>query len=870
MKILKLRLKNVVQIVRGLGLYEFELDFSKTNNIFNILGGTNGSGKTSILNALSPFADEVILADLKGEKELIISHKGNTYKIRHYYEPNKNGKHSVHSYISKKDKYTNETVELNPNGNVGDFKNTVEQELGINPYIMKLIKLGNDMTGVIKMTPVERKKYMSVFTADVDLYLARYKKVNADCTFLNKTLNGYKDKLKMLGDEESLTITLNQLEKDINEYVKTTNSLHNKFYMNEEKIKENKKLFNEDEYNRLRKEIENATNINIDEYREKYSDIIDKSMAEIISRKKELDILNNGMRNNMGSLNNTKNILQEDVDDLNKQLEDLTIDRDRCDCNYDLQEIDKLISEKKSIIDNISIRIKPEYSKYNIDTILNIDKMFNNIGDELDAIYPQLSISEITNEDLDQSLIQKKLLKLKSEQTDLNLMKNKAEYEIKNFNQDVRDILKNENCKNCPLVKKHIEFSECNTVEQFEILLNGINMRLDRTNKMIEETYELSKIARIYTRIQDFISNIDKELLKLLSINSDTIKNKIKSSYSMLIDKYIVQSAIDNINLINDFNSEKEYLDTLYSQRDKAITLDIISTKIENVMDRLVDKNKNLISIGQSILKLKKDIENNTEEIKALEQISVYKSAKDKYESNKEELNRLDNYKNIINECEYNNDKITKEINNLNSERIIYEKKRDKIIYIINQIHEIRDSIEKYQDLYMEMKMVRDALSIKEGIPLRYVQRFLADTREIANEFIERTFNDNIRLGEFIINDKEFKMPLEGHGQDNEDISTASSGERAIISLALSLALMKQSKTKFKILYLDELDGPLDAEKRRLFLHLLDEQVKEMKIKQVFVITHNNAFSDQPANLILLKDNDIEVNEDIQTVIFRY
>ena len=57
MRILRLVLKNYVGIYAGMGLHEIDIDFSKCTHKICIIRGDNGSGKSTILKALSPIND---------------------------------------------------------------------------------------------------------------------------------------------------------------------------------------------------------------------------------------------------------------------------------------------------------------------------------------------------------------------------------------------------------------------------------------------------------------------------------------------------------------------------------------------------------------------------------------------------------------------------------------------------------------------------------------------------------------------------------------------------------------------------------------------------------------------------------------------
>jgi len=59
MKILNLKMKNFKAIKVAMKANSIEIDFTKSENKICILIGPNGSGKTTILGHLQPFADVV-------------------------------------------------------------------------------------------------------------------------------------------------------------------------------------------------------------------------------------------------------------------------------------------------------------------------------------------------------------------------------------------------------------------------------------------------------------------------------------------------------------------------------------------------------------------------------------------------------------------------------------------------------------------------------------------------------------------------------------------------------------------------------------------------------------------------------------------
>ena len=111
-------------------------------------------------------------------------------------------------------------------------------------------------------------------------------------------------------------------------------------------------------------------------------------------------------------------------------------------------------------------------------------------------------------------------------------------------------------------------------------------------------------------------------------------------------------------------------------------------------------------------------------------------------------------------------------------------------------------------------------------------------------------FGDAVEIKEFNITDKDFFIPYYKNGTLISDVKSASQGERSIISLALSFALIRKSITTYNILLLDEIDGALYSKDREKFLTILAQQIKAINAEQIFVISHNNTFEGMPVNII--------------------
>ena len=95
MKILKLRLENFEAVKYCMNASELELDFTKMENKICLFIGPNGSGKTTVLSLLNPFATlgnldvrdgyNLIIPGKNGKKEIWIQDGKHLYTIQHFY-----------------------------------------------------------------------------------------------------------------------------------------------------------------------------------------------------------------------------------------------------------------------------------------------------------------------------------------------------------------------------------------------------------------------------------------------------------------------------------------------------------------------------------------------------------------------------------------------------------------------------------------------------------------------------------------------------------------------------------------------------------------------------------------------------------------
>ena len=429
--------------------------------------------------------------------------------------------------------------------------------------------------------------------------------------------------------------------------------------------------------------------------------------------------------------------------------------------------------------------------------------------------------------------------------------------------------MKDFTCNNiqCPLLRK--AFSGSSNKIDIETELNTYRVKVDNATKQSEKIYILNQLNNLYSEIINYVNTLHPFIQKQFNLKHEKILQSIRNSRAQLLSNDLVQEFLNIYNTITTYTSA---IDSLEQFKSLQVQLDSKNNYIkekQSICNRIDETNA-------SIQKIKQTIDVNQNSLNALEDSLTQL---DYLIKNKSEFDRLDSLVKEYNDLKERKEKfdklnnvlvlLTQEAGKITSVKNSLLKERDKLFYKKKEIKNILKQKKVFEENYADLQMLRDAISTKKGIPLVFVQLYLEKTRELANKMMKDAYDNELELGKFVIDEKEFRIPLLKRDTQNKDISKASSGERAIAALAISLAIIEQNKSRYNILTLDELDGPLDKKRRRLFLQLLERQMKKLKIKQVFNITHNNLFNDYPLNLILFKDANVDIKGD-KTILFEY
>lgn len=894
MKCLYLKLKNYIGVYNGMGLKSIELDFSKNDYKFIIFAGENGSGKSTIQNEIQPFAkggsskSKFIRAGKEGYKEIHFQKKdGTIYYIKHYFDAKKGG-HSTKSFISKHVP-GGVPLELNENGNVTSFNEHVFMELGINVDYLNLIQMGAELNGIIDMTATKRKDYIGKFISEADVYLKMYKDINNKAREYKGIIKNISDKLDKLDDPTIIKEDIDMIDRklvslnaDRDRLIAELNTAKGVIVTldPEGKLeKDYEKLMSR--MQELNRELET-----IDKFQasipvkfgsvyeaEKERNNMTKSMA---LDEEKLARLNESMTSKM----NQFHTIQNDISERESQLFSMN--------DYNLEETRTVYNQHmamyKAIQHNVKIMI--DVPKLSAAEIVSIYTMVDGIQEGVDAIRQNgynviqaigaMSLKEMREKYLTKSSAQEQAEK-ELKQVEQKLYENQGAVTLANTLQ-----LRPKECTidDCPFIKEAlasihvIESYRKNEQRMHELqtTINNYELELAYLSQQIELARQVKQMMGQLERYEGTIKQTRTPQL----LNSDYVIDCIKTG-KPLYDKECMLLEVEDAETIKQLRDLEDKLPMLEKE---LKLLEANERMVQSLKSDIKTLQNNAIDLQDEIQVLKAEVDNcqrrlmrSKDLIVSVDQAIVNLGEREKLvESHLTISNTIANYTDSIDKirrCRGSIQTRYAELNPIEFSLSELHNKRDKLIAKHKMAKRFTKEKNVLEKNFVEIELIRTALSGSKGIPIVFVDMYLRKTRLLANEFLEEAFDGKFKLGKFVINEREFRIPCEGKGDPNEDISDASSGEKAMIGLALSFALSHQSSSDYDILLLDELDGPLDKKNRKLFLKKLEGRMEEMDMEQCFIISHNDAFSTRDTGLVLLKGNKID-NYKQDNVIFEY
>ena len=275
--------------------------------------------------------------------------------------------------------------------------------------------------------------------------------------------------------------------------------------------------------------------------------------------------------------------------------------------------------------------------------------------------------------------------------------------------------------------------------------------------------------------------------------------------------------------------------------------IEYFQNKLEDLINSRTTLMRQLDEVKETINSLNKEIAEKEASVSDYEDMVVAMEHEDEVET---EFNDLKSKLTLASQLSLQIREKTSILNDLQFRKNKMSKTHQDNEFRIENYKRYKKDLDELSSKFTDLEYLARALSSREGIPLIFIQAYLKDIKDVANQLLDVVYDGDLHLEDFEITADEFGIPYSTKGTTVKDVIYASQGERSFISLALSFALTYKSISKYNIMLLDEIDATLDISNREKFLHVLEMQIDMIHAEQVFVISHNDMFNAYPVDIV--------------------
>lgn len=904
MKLKSARLHGLIGVYSASGKKEVFIDFTKSCNDIILIIGKNGSGKTTIWEALQPIPlpPSKFIEKEPGFVELEYMNEDILYNIRIEYPITNSRTRAQTRAFLKKITSDGSIVELNPNGNIGSYKSSLSNEFNLDPNFVSLSELSSEDMGIVSKKPSERKKFVAGIIESTEIYNSIHSAISKRSSIYKSLINSISAKIDTIGNQENLLTQLNALDNRLQR-------------LNTERDRLTKEVALSESVIRLTDPTGSIQNI--------YKSVSDELYA-IHQQMKAYDIY-------IKRINDTYNTTSlDDLTQLYKKVND-KLYQTTVDLNKANEGIQDLLLSKEEEVKYIQIktaRLNSLQADFNAEYLENKIRSTRKAIGECELIFSRLNLSkdnQITKDEFiyginimteikdaistvksyaQESILNKALDNLKQGKTSVDEY-NKCINIIEEMERDKIGVQKGIesysklleytsdldkrpskcNIDDCPFIKTALESFNQRPKENIERLSNGLCDIEDRLKIQREKEAYLKQVLQI----EQMISNIIRQIN-----SSKSILNKFPTG-KFLTDINIFLNNFDNVIMLNDLT---ELTDSLHYanvfEQYKHLQSELIRLEsdykiyqnkieiIEELNDEITELSKKLSRTVFVIEEKRKDIsvlketkESLENKVKTLDNsikiIRDLESLKEKEESLLTRLSTVTSNMEIIKQEINKQNHLNSTISNLEKDIRPASQERDKIVYSLKQLEEYNEELSVYNQKYSLIELIKKYSSpTKDGIQTLFMQLYMGKTISMANELLSELFNGNFELLPYVINESEFRIPCVNKESSvyHDDISSCSSAEKAMISMMISFSLLYHSSTMYNILRLDEIDAALDQNNRSKFIIVLDKFMKRLGVKNCIMISHSSEMD--MSNVDIIQLTPVDNNTPNGNIIFTY
>lgn len=858
------RFKGLKGIYSKSGKKEIIIDFTKCSHKIIYIIGKNGSGKSTLMSALHPFPDSPTMYIDKeiGEKEITYVHDGTYYNILIQYPVYANGTRAVSKAYIRETTPTG-TVELNPNGTIGSYKDVLNTKFALDPNFISLSYLSTEDRGIVDKKPADRKKAVASLLESIEVYNEIHKTLSSKSTVMKSLMGTITNKINTIGDSNKLISQREAYKQRIKFLTDEKQELEKKISAAEATIDildPNNSL--QTTYKNLIEELDELKNrITVLKFKE---DLSIEDVNELYVSNKELLV---GISKDIESYQNSINELLIDRDEDAKRiaiktqkLNGLLSSSNIADLRKSIAEYKKKIFEYEKVFKEIGIDgnclTTDEYTTA-LSVLEDLRTSLTNIKSYADETALNLGSGAIIDNIPLAKMVIDSETRTNSMNNDIVKLREKVSYYTGLINNMV--ILKKRpaECKidTCSFLTNAMEAMKEEPDKNLMICTEKIDKLKDEVAGS-QEVHEGLKLAlRVYNDLNNVLRNIklnagvlNKIPIGKKLLQGNTILERFRSG-DQFNDIYDLYQYIEYANYFSMYNNDKKVLGDLEAEyriikSQESVVNDLqteINELVKNTADidnRIQDFNDKILSLQKQKVNIESNIEGINNTIVRLKKLKECNNRKAEIESKINVLN--DNISKISVEID-NINKLNSRLNAIVSELNPLIDEQEKIKYQCNKLYEYQTEWEQYNQQYSIIEMLKKYSSpTKGGIQTIFMQLYMDKTLNMSNQLLQMMFGGELQLLPYVINENEFRIPVQNLSTNliTDDISNCSTSEKCMVAMIMSFILAFQGSNIYNIVRLDEIDGGLDQYNRSIFPQILNNIMGILNIDQCIIVSH--------------------------------
>lgn len=877
---------NLIGFMQGLGKKTFELDLHEysNRNIFCILGD-NGTGKSTFQSLIHPWYQP---SDKRNK--FVINQKEGTL-LREYenddgtailtkcvYTPKGNDAHTTRCFF--KVVYPNgEETELNPNGNVGSYESLLYTYFGITKDFIRFASYNQDLSGIVSMTDTERKNSISTMVPNTSRFDVSYGIINDKYKELRNLIRNLSQKILSIRDEDSLRSDLERLTKDLNKFTEERESAIKKLAKADGRLKElthgkdlreiitsyndllNSMLTYNSKIDHIFKELMKLykkLGIQPDENSITF-DGIDTIDQSIIRLEKKLAKAESNSANQEVQLHRFKSELFKTQKDI--------MENESVLFSVQTQDVNELEQTKANYLQQISsmryASMIKECENMNYSDVTNLARIVSIMDSMIYALYEEYGnlvtvyFEEMrVNHDQFSSLTKSEVTRLTGSIETFNAKKDRIYRQLieKEQYRKFQDILSQRplTCKidTCPFISNALKWAKiADEISTLKTEFQQLDVELRAEQESLSKQENLLKIHEDMQKLISYVDSYKSQLKLYLNITPEILYDGIEhGSWNSLFDVIKLKSIASIL-------SEKELYQNIVNQKipeiDHAIEVAKLYGRNRDMLQHQLNRlheSQDLLTAEIKSIQHKQKINDDVKGIyetkllywrRVQELITQYKEFVTARITAHETAETQGDQIEIIQELHDKSKELKRRIDDLSSmitERIPMRERMKIDLETLNNLKTEKAVMERD---FVLVDIMRTISQPGKGVRKELIDIYMHDIRQITNQLLSGTFNGNLYLDKFKIDDKQFTMPFVFNGSEGSDVSYASGAQKSTITSAFSLAIISKLIDKYGILTFDELDGPLSTINKEAFIDIFIKQMRYIGICQSFIITHS-------------------------------